>query len=184
MARIGTSGLFRDYVGPANVSASQGPATVSLQSIPPLHPALSFPARLASRPAIAWPHRTTDHIRNSRARSTLSNCSSVRLKRALIDLDPFTAKECQAFGLCQEVLESRVPKGFLPQGSPPTGNQATTSMPSCEGALPPIVALTCGRGGRFIPPVAGIRTTTPALSRTGNVSQEAAGAAAELHRSG
>jgi hypothetical protein len=33
--------------------------------------------------------------------------------------------------------------------------------PSCAGALPPTVALTCGRAGRFMRQFAGIRTNAP-----------------------
>ena len=40
-------------------------------------------------------------------------------------------------------------------------------MPSPEGAFPPTVAVTFGRAGRLARHVAGIRTTTPALSSCG-----------------
>ena len=41
---------------------------------------------------------------------------------------------------------------------------SSASSPSCDGALPPTVAFTCGRAGRFIRQLAGMRTTTPAAS--------------------
>ena len=44
---------------------------------------------------------------------------------------------------------------------------SSASSPSCDGALPPTVAFTCGRAGRFMRQLAGIRTTTPALSSAG-----------------
>ena len=44
---------------------------------------------------------------------------------------------------------------------------SSASVPNPEGALPPTVAITCGRGGRPALQAAGIRTTTPACSNWG-----------------
>ena len=44
---------------------------------------------------------------------------------------------------------------------------SSASLPSPDGVLPPTLADTCGRGGRLARHVAGIRTTTPALSSCG-----------------
>jgi hypothetical protein len=41
------------------------------------------------------------------------------------------------------------------------------SWPTFDGALPPILAITRGRAGRFPLHAAGMRTTTPALSSRG-----------------
>ena len=46
---------------------------------------------------------------------------------------------------------------------------SSASSPNRDGALSPIVAFTCGRAGRFMRQLAGIRTTTPALFERGNV---------------
>ena len=52
---------------------------------------------------------------------------------------------------------------------------SSASVPSPEGALPPTVAVTCGRDGRPARQVAGMRTTTPARSELRDVAEEAEG---------
>ena len=60
---------------------------------------------------------------------------------------------------------------------------SSASVPSPAGALPPTVALTCGRGGRLARHAPGTRTTTPAASSRGR-SVSRWNASAGVQRSG
>ena len=72
---------------------------------------------------------------------------------------------------------------FSPSSVTSIWKSRSALWPSPEGALPPTVPVTRGRGGRLPLHAAGMRTTTPAASSCGT-SRKTCRASAGVHRSG
>ena len=72
---------------------------------------------------------------------------------------------------------SRVATSASVSGSPssmtPIWKSSSPSSPTADGARLPTVAVTCGRAGRLARQDAGMRTTTPALSKLGDAVEKA-----------
>ena len=84
-----------------------------------------------------------------------------------IDLDPLAADERQPVRRRPGAPSPRRGSAVSPSSVTSMRKSSSASLPSPAGALPPTVAVTCGRGGRPARQVAGMRTTTPARSSSG-----------------
>jgi hypothetical protein len=91
----------------------------------------------------------------------------------VVDFDPLAAYQDQPVGMGQEPLDFGRRESFTVE----------RHVHAEVGACAPIVALTCGRAGRFIRQLAGIRTATPALSSAGTSFRNCS-ACCGLQRSG
>ena len=83
-----------------------------------------------------------------------------------VNLHPTPSNQREPIGLSQQLADlGRV--NVSPSSVTSMRKSSSASWPTPDSNLPPTLAVTCGRGGRFARQVAGIRTTTPALSSCG-----------------
>ena len=89
------------------------------------------------------------------------------LQALAIEFDPLPAHHCEAVRRRQQVADFGGGERFAIERDRPCGNRSSALCPNPDGAFPPTAPVTRGRGGRLPRHAAGMRTTTPAVSRSG-----------------
>ena len=164
---------------PFRVSASHGPATTFLHSA-------AFAAESSSAstsaPAIMRSASRRLRPRSAATRSASPKYSIIRLNRSR---STSTQRPRTSASPSDFANNSRTSAGVSVSPSSVTSmrKSSSASWPTPDSNLPPTLAVTCGRGGRLDCQVAGIRTTTPALSSCGT-SRRSCMASDGFHRKG
>ena len=115
-------------------------------------------------------------------RSTSLKCSITRLSRSRSSSTQRPRTSARPSDLANNSPISAAVNGS-PSSVTSMRKSSSASCPMPAGALPPSLAVTCGRGGRLARHNAGIRTTTPALSSCA-ASLKSCMASWGVHRSG
>ena len=148
-----------------SVSASQGPAVTRDQSAT----ATSLTASSTAAPASM--RMAAAKLRPSRSASCSAsrNCRIERSRRSRS-----ISTHWPRSSTSESVPDSSAAISFALSVSPSSvtsmWKSSTPSSPSAEGLRAPTVPVTCGRGGRLARHDGGMRTTTPARSRSGTLA--------------
>ena len=123
------------------------------------------PRRCRRRPASASPRRSRARLAAA-SRSASRKRSIVRPSRSRSTSTHWPRISARPLVLARSSFISAAVSGS-PSRVTSMRKSSSASLPSPDGALPPTVAVTCGRDGRLALQVAGMRTTTPARSSSG-----------------
>ncbi len=164
---------------PCNVSASQGPATTCVQS--------AWSAIAASSPATSAPESNRMASPNARPLSRAVRSTSRKRSIMLCRCSRSSSIHRPRTNASPSVFESRswisAAVSVSPSSVTSIRKSSSASLPMPAGALLPTLPVTRGRGGRLPRHAAGMRTTTPAVSRWGT-SRRSWSASRGVQRSG
>ena len=160
-----------------NVSASQGPAVTR---------AHSAAAGSASSPATAAPDNRRMASAKVRPLRSARSCAALNWLRARSSRSRSISTQTPRSNARPSVPASSVAISLSSSGSPFSVTSmlksSRPSRPIAEGVRAPTVAVTCGRAGRLVRQVAGMRRTTPAPSSSGALFKNRAASATVQRR--
>lgn len=164
-------GISRARSGRARRGGATPPASPPARDRPQPGPGRYLLARRGSFSAMPAPASMRIASPNDRPslaarRSIASNLSSVR-RRPSWSISTHLPRIRANPSECARSRLISAAERLSPSSVTSMRKSSSASSPKCDGACPPTVAFTCGRAGRFIRQLAGIRTATPALSIAG-----------------